>query len=79
MKKRIILRFLVGVLLLFLTTSAWALDYNKYKMLKFEELPWQDCERVPITPQIIDNSPKLSIQRRTCSFSCMESRCQWRL
>lgn len=55
MKKRLILGFLVGVLLLFFTISSWAVDYDKYKMHKFNGDPWQDCEKIPVTPQTIDN------------------------
>jgi hypothetical protein len=57
MKKKLILGLLVGVLLLFLTTSSWALDYDKYKMHKFEERPDQEFDRVPVTPQTLTNSP----------------------
>jgi len=57
MKKRLILGLLVGVLLLFFTISSWAVDYDKYKMHKFEEHPEQDMERVPVTPQTIDTYP----------------------
>jgi hypothetical protein len=57
MKKRLILGFLVGVFLLFFTISSWAVDYDKYKMRRFEGDPWQDMERVPVIPQTIANYP----------------------
>ena len=33
------------------------MDYDKYKMRKFEGDPWQEIDRVPIIPQTVDNYP----------------------
>jgi hypothetical protein len=57
MEKRLMLGFLVGMLLLFFTISSWAVDYDKYKMRKFDEHPWQESDRIPVTPQTVDNYP----------------------
>jgi hypothetical protein len=52
MKKRIILGLLVGGFLLFFITSTWAVDAKRAKLYGD---PWQDCEKIPVTPQTIDN------------------------
>ena len=54
MKQRLIFGLLVGVLLLFFITSTWAVDAKRAKLYG---RPEQDMERVPVTPQIIDNYP----------------------
>ena len=54
MKKKVILGFLVGVLLLFFITSTWAVDAKRAKLY---EDPWQDMERLPVIPQFITNYP----------------------
>ncbi len=56
MKKRLILGLLLGLLLLFFITSTWAVDARRAKLYGD---PWQDCEKVPVTPQTIDNSPSI--------------------
>ena len=57
MKKKIILGFLIGVLLLFFTISVWALDYEGYLKAKHDGHPDQELDRIPVTPQTIDNYP----------------------
>ena len=54
MKKKVILGFLVGVLLLFFTISAWALDSKRAQLIKNNGWPEQERVIVPITPQTID-------------------------
>ncbi|MDH4222601.1 MAG: hypothetical protein OEV55_03570 [candidate division Zixibacteria bacterium] len=57
MKKKFIFGLLVAVLLLFFITSSWALDYRNYLRQKNEEHPWQESNKVPATPQTINNYP----------------------
>ncbi|MCJ7497049.1 MAG: hypothetical protein MUO78_02790 [candidate division Zixibacteria bacterium] len=57
MKKKIILGLLVGVLFLFFTISVWALDYEGYLKAKHDGHPWQESDRIPVTPQTVDNYP----------------------
>ncbi|MCJ7497163.1 MAG: hypothetical protein MUO78_03375 [candidate division Zixibacteria bacterium] len=57
MKKKVTLGLLVGVLLLFFTISSWALDYDKYKMRKFDEHPDQELDKIPVTPFNVDSYP----------------------
>jgi len=54
MKKKVILGFLMGLLLLFFITSTWAVDAKRAKLYGHPE---QDMERVPVIPQTITNYP----------------------
>ncbi len=59
MKRKIIFGLLAVVLLLFLITSSWSMDYKSYLRQKFEERPEQDFEKVPIIPQSVETYPSM--------------------
>jgi len=54
MKKKVILGLLVGGVLLFFITSTWAVDSKRAKLYGH---PWQESDRIPVTPQTVDNYP----------------------
>lgn len=56
MRKRIILGLLVGVLLLFFTTSTWAVDAKRAKLYG---RPDQEFDKIPVTPQTINTYPSI--------------------